>query len=195
MKKRKISLPFSLGVCLILCGLCLLLVSQLRTHIGLRNSREILLRLSEILPEKTPGVPGVYFSSGMPVLEIGGIDYAAVLEVPAFGVAVPVADQWDSGRLSLSPARFSGSVYDQTLIIGGADLAWQLAFCDKIEHGTVIIVTDMTGTQFTYTVSGIYRARHAEAQWLMDADCDLTLFCHDRYSMEYIAVRCTFAYL
>lgn len=67
-------------------------------------------------------------------------------------------------------------------------------FCDKIEYGTVVTVTDMTGTQFTYTVSDVHRARHAETQWLMDDDCDLTLFCHDGYSMEYIAVRCTFAY-
>ena len=61
-------------------------------------------------------------------------------------------------------------------------------FCDKIEYGTVVTVTDMTGTQFTYTVSDVHRARHAETQWLMADDCDLTLFCHDGYSMEYIAV-------
>ena len=57
-----------------------------------------------------------------------------------------------------------------------------------------VIVTDMTGVQFAYTVTGVDRAKHAETQWLTEEGCDLTLFCHDIYAMEYIAVRCVFAY-
>jgi 1,4-alpha-glucan branching enzyme len=32
----------------------------------------------------------------------------------------------------------------------------------------------------------------ADAAWLTGADCDLTLFCRDVHTVEYIAVRCTF---
>ena len=194
MKKRKFPLLLVLGFCLILASVSLVLISQIRMHMGVRHSQKILSSMEQLLPERSPGVPGIYLTSGMPVLEIENVDYVAMLEVPSFGIALPVADQWDSNDLFRSPSRFFGSAYDNSLIIGGADDPRQFGLCDKIEYGTRIIVTDMTGTQFVYTVSGVGRAKHADAQWLMGADCDLTLFCHDIYSMEYIAVRCDFAY-
>ncbi len=192
MKKRKFPLFPVLGICLILAGILMVTVFQIRMHAGAQNSQKILSSLEEILPEQTAASSGIKLASAMPVLEIDNTDYVAVLEVPAFGIALPVADKWDSNKLSSSPARFFGSAYDNSLIIGGADDPRQFGFCDKIEHGARISVTDMTGAQFAYTVSGIDRAKHADAQWLMDADCDMTLFCHDIYSMEYIAVRCVF---
>ena len=194
MKKRKFPLLFALGICLILASVSLVLIFQIRMHTGAQHSQKILSRMEQLLPERSPGTPGVYLTSGMPVLEIENVDYVAMLEVPAFGVALPVADPWDSNELSRSPRRFFGSAYDNSLIIGGVSDPRQFGFCSQIEHGVRITVTDMTGAQFAYTVSGVDRARHADAQWLMDGDSDLTLFCHDTYSMEYIAVRCDFAY-
>jgi len=194
MKKRKFPLFLVLGICLILASISLVLTFQIRMYIGMQHSQKILSGMEQVLPERTAGVPGTYLTSAMPVLEIEDVDYVAMLEVPSFGIVLPVADQWDSNNLFQSPRRFYGSAYDNTLIIGGADDPRQFGFCDKIEFGAMITVTDMTGGQFTYTVSGVDRAKHAESQWLMDADCDLTLFCHDIYSMEYIAVRCNLAY-
>ena len=194
MKKRKFPLFLVLGICLILASVSLVLVFQIRMHMGVQHSQKILSSMEQLLPERSPGVPGIYLTSGMPVLEIENVDYVAMLEVPSFDLALPVADQWDNNDLSRSPIRFFGSAYDNSLIIGGVDDLRQFGFCDKIAHGARITVTDMTGAQFTYTVSGVDRAKHAETQWLMDPNCDLTLFCHDIYSMEYIAVRCDFAY-
>jgi len=193
MKKRKFPLFLVLGICLILLSVLLVFVFQIRIHLGVQHSQTILSSMEQVLPERTTGASGVDFTSAMPVLEIEDADYVAMLEVPFFDVALPVADQWDSNKLFLSPSRFCGSAYNNTLIIGGADNPRQFGFCDKIEHGVRITVTDMTGAQFAYTVSKIDRAKHAETQWLMDSDYELTLFCHDIYSMEYIAVRCNLA--
>lgn len=194
MKKRKFSLLFFLGACLVLISLSLMLVFRFRLHMGARQSRIIASKIDALLPERTAGAYGMYPGSAMPVLEIDHADYVAMVEIPSFGLTLPVADKWDSNRLSLSPARFYGSVYDGSLIIGGIDDSRQFGFCGQIEHGALITVTDMTGAQFAYAVSRVDRAKHAEAQWLSDGDCDLTLFCHDSYSMEYIAVRCVSAF-
>lgn len=190
MKNRKFLFLLVLGICLILVSISMVLVVHIRMHLGVQHRQTILSSMEQVLPERTTGKPGIYLTPAMPILEIEDMDYVAMLEVPSFDVALPVADQWDRNNLFLSPCRFYGSAYDNTLIIGGADNPLQFGFCDKIEHGARITVTDMTGTQFTYTVSGVDRAKHAETQWLMDADYELTLFCHDVYSMEYIAVRC-----
>ena len=194
MKKRKIPLVLILGACLVLISLALLVASQICMHMGTQQCQNTVTQMDKILPERTAGVPGMYPDSGMPVLEIDGKDYVAMLEIPSFGITLPVADKWDSNKLFLSPSRFFGSAYDDTLIIGGIDHPQQFGFCDQIEHGAFVTVTDMTGAQFTYTVSNVERAQHAEAQWLTDTDCDLTLFCRDTYSMEYVAVRCSFVY-
>lgn len=189
MKKRKFLLVLISGICLVLIGVSLMVVTQMRIHAGKQHSKHILEKLDGILPERKSGLLEMYLDSGMPVLEIDGEDYVCVIEIPSFDVTLPVADRWDSNKVFGSPARFFGSAYDGSLIIGGADISQQFGFCKEIELGTLVTVTDMTGTQFTYVVSDVDRAKHAETKWLMDAECDLTLFCRDLYSMEYIAVR------
>ena len=194
MKKQKPSLLLILGISLVAVSALLLGAVQIAMQFGAKHRQEILAEINGILPEKTQGIPENYSIDRMPLLEIENKDYVAILEIPAFGITLPVADTWNSNRLFLSPARFLGSTYDGTLIIGGMDDDRQFGFCDEVEHGTVITVTDMTGAQFTYEVSGIHRANHADPLWLADESSDLTLFCRSRNSMEYIAVRCILTY-
>ena len=192
--KRRIPLLLVLGTCLIVFSLCCVIVVQLQQHNGAKNCQKVVMEMNKILPDRTPGAPGVYADSVMPVLEIDGADYVALLEIPSQGVVLPVSNQWNSVGLSNSPARFSGSAYDKSLVIGGVDHPRQFGFCDEIEHDAVLNITDMTGAQFSYIVSHIDRSKHAQTQWLQNEEYDLTIFCRSAYSMEYIAVRCILAY-
>lgn len=194
MKQRKLSLPFVLGVLLILCSLCLLLGLRVRQAAGIRACTAVAAQLETLLPQRTQGLPDTRADARMPVLQIDGQDYAALLELPAFGLALPVADTWDSGELYAGPRRFAGSAYDRSLVIGGTGQDGQFVFCSKIDTGAMLTVTDMTGAQFHYTVTRVDRADHAETAWLMQPEYDLTLFCRAVYSMEYIAVRCNLAF-
>lgn len=194
MKKHKFPPLLVLGVLLILISFALVIASQIRTHIGAVRSQETVVRMCELLPERSAGIPGMYPHSNMPVLEIDNTDYVAMLQIPSLNITLPVADEWNRNALLDAPARFYGSCYDHSLVIGGADNAHQFSFCDKIDNGTVIIVTDMTGTQFSYTVSRVDRSKNAESNWLVGTDYDLTIFCRDALSMEYVAVRCRFMY-
>ena len=91
------------------------------------------------------------------------------------------------------PCRFHGSVYDGTLVIGGYDQVGQFDFFDRINPGAHIYVTDMTGTEFEYHVVRIDRAKEINAEKLMNQNAGLTLFVRNRYSMEYLIVRCGMA--
>jgi len=192
--KRRIPFLLILGTCLIVFSLCCVIVVQFQQYHGVKNCQEVVMEMNKLLPDRTSGASGVYSDSVMPVLEINGADYVALLEIPAQGVVLPVSDQWNSMGLSNSPARFSGSAYDKSLVIGGVDHPRQFGFCDEIEHDAVLNITDMTGAQFSYIVSRIDRSKHAQTQWLQNEEYDLTLFCRSAYSMEYIAVRCILAY-
>lgn len=188
--KREKSLLFALGMGLILASFCLMLILGIRMRLGAQKSQKIVSQMTALLPERTQGVPEIHPNAAMPVLALDGTDYVAMLEIPAFGVALPVADKWDSKNLYSAPSRFWGSAYDNTLVIGGADSPRQFSFCDEIDTGAVITVTDMTGARFAYTVSRVDRAKHAETQWLQNEAYALTLFCRSTDSTEYIAVRC-----
>lgn len=190
MKNRRSAVVIGLGICLLLLGVSLTAFFRIQMNLGARQSQSVAADLEEILPDRTTGAVGLYPSAGMPVLSLQSRDYVALLDIPAFGLTLPVADQWDSAQLSRSPARFFGNAYDGSLIIGGADHPQQFAFCGEIEHGMIVTVTDMTGAQFTYTVTRVDRAKHADPKWLAKSEYDLTLFCHDVFAMEYIAVRC-----
>ena len=194
MVRRKVLLPLIAGLCLIVISLGLVLFFQIRMQSGWKSAQEAVNRLSQLLPEKTLGVPGSYSDPLMPALQIEGVDYAAILKIPALDMTLPVADQWDSSRLDRSPARFFGSAYDNTLVIGGTDNAMQFGFCDTIDQGVTITVTDMTGAEFTYTVARVDRSESAETPWLCQENWDLTLFCREQYAMTYIAIRCIAAY-
>ena len=194
MKKGKFPIVLILGICLVVISFSLIVGIQIRTHLGANESQKVVTRMNELLSERIEGVPGTYPNLNMPILEINDIDYVALIEIPSLNLSLPVADVWNSKKLYNSPARFYGSCYDHSLVIGGADNSYQFSFCDKIDNGTVIIVTDMTGTQFFYTVSRVDRSKSAESNWLISRDYDLTLFCRDALSMEYVAVRCSFMY-
>ena len=188
---RKISkILFAVGIILVLVSLITLLALQMNAKKAQTNAAELVKQIEEIIPERTNGMMDTYTVMDMPVLQIDGKDFIAIVDIPAFGVKLPVAGSWDSGKVSSFPCRFSGTVYDGSLIVGGADQKGQFDFFDRIYNETVIIVTDMTGAEYTYTVSEIIRSDSAETDVLINTDADLTLFVRDAYSLEYIIVRC-----
>jgi sortase A len=188
--KRKLSMPLILGLILVLAGVGVGTFFGVRMYRGNQTSQRLAAELEALLPERNLGVPGIYTNTAMPVLELRGADYVALLEIPDHGVKLPVSNGWDQNKLYATPCRFSGSAYDGTLIIGGGNDLQQFSFCNKIENGTTVLITDMIGAQFSYTVYRVDRSKHAQTQWLSEENADLTLFCQDVYSMEYIAVRC-----
>jgi|GEM_PF-933703 len=195
MRKYKFPVLIILGVGLVIISLVLIGFSQISGYVGSVNGKETVAKMEELLPYRSAGVPLTYSNSNpnMPILEIDGTDYVAMLEIPTLDVKLPVADKWDSGKLYKASARFYGSCYDNSIVIGGTDSSYQFSFCEKIENGTTITVTDMTGAEFSYTVTQVDRSKKAHNEWLTNEDYDLTLFCQNTYGMEYIAVRCVSA--
>ena len=194
MNKRKFPVILALGLSLIVLSLAFAAILQIGAYTGYRKSLAVAAKIEDFLPDHVAGTPGMYSDVTMPSLEIDGTDYVALIEIPSFDVTIPVTNDPNSNNLFTSPSRFCGSTYDHTLVIGGADISHQFAFCDEIEIGALVTVTDMTGAEFTYTVEMVERSKTADVSWLTDPDHDLTLYCRSLYSMDYIAVRCDFAY-
>ena len=180
-----------LGFLLILASLCLLLGGELMEMLQTRKAEKTAAEITAMLPSQSIGIPEDYTNTDMPVLQLKGQDYSGLLRVPAFGVYLPISSSWDSGSLNACPRRFWGSVYDNSLVIGGS--TDQFGFCSRADLGDHILVTDMEGAQFRYEVARIERHPHADADTLLQPDWDLTLFARDSGSMNYIFLRCSFS--
>ena len=191
--KSRINLLQKLGFFLILVSFLLLLGAEIYADFNRTATRKLTEQIQSYLPERTEGDPQDYSDAQMPVLQLQGEEFSGLLEIPDYGVALPVGSSWEREDLSRYPCRFWGSVYDSSLIIGGTGKKGQLDICSRMDLDDKIRITDMTGTQFCYEVVGIDRRNHADMQIFREKQSDLILFVRDEISMDYILVRCILA--
>lgn len=190
--KGQMNLLQKLGLCLILCSCVLLLGSEISAVWNRSVVQDLTQQLQACLPEGSEGDPGQYSDTNMPVLQLKGKDFSGLIQVPAFGVTLPIGSSWEASAISKYPHRFWGSAYDNSLIIGGSSQKGQFDFCEKMDLGDKITITDMTGTEFSYEVVRIDRRKNVQTETLQEGSYDLTLFVQDRISRAYIIARCMF---
>lgn len=181
---------FVLGCLLILAGIVLLFLLQAQTERAERINAEIVQTMETILVNRREGTKDPQRETEMPALELHGEDFIALLEIPAYGLKLPVCGTWDKNKAVSFPCRFHGSAYDGTLVVGGYDQPGQFDFFDRIQNGSIVTATDMTGSTFSYAVDRVERSSSAQAEVLMDGGADLTLFVRDAQLLEYIILRC-----
>lgn len=177
-----------LGVALVLAGLILVLVSTLPRQLWHKQAQQLAQQIEAALPEKVPGIPETFVKKDMPALGLQGADFIGLVEIPAYGIKLPLCGSWQPGKINRFPCRFTGTVYDSSLIIGGSHQ--QLSCLKKVGHGDVVTVTDLQGAVYTYRVSGIRRTDNARIETLERDEANLVLFIRDLYTMEYIIVAC-----
>jgi len=189
MKKNAVLLQ-KLGFALVLLSFVILVGSELLAVSNRSATRNLTEQIRSGLAERTQGNPLDYTDARMPVLQLEGEDFSGLIEVPAFGVALPLGSSWNSHKLNSYPCCFWGSVYDNSLIVGGSGQKDQFAFCRSLDLGDKIRITDMTGVQFSYEVTRIDRRKHADMETFLESEGHLTLFAKDEQSLDYIIVRC-----
>lgn len=193
MKKRTNFFEL-LGILLIACSLGLFLFARIQIQNTRSKVADITLKIEAVLPAVTPGFPGDYADTTMPVLQVDEKDYIGLLKIPAYGLTLPIANEWNSFHVFSCPARFYGSAYDSTMIIGGNDQSGQFDFFDRMNPGDNVRITDMIGSEFSYTVDRIDRSQSVAYEKLASGGYPLTLFVRKAYSTEYILVRCITAF-
>ena len=189
MKRMPLILGIA-GITLIVLSMGLLLWSQWKIDQAQKQNAAVVANMRDMLPDGTPGNPAEYVPGEMPVLQLGGVDYVCMLEIPGLGIALPVQNQWEAEVLRQRPCRFWGSVYDGTCILGGSGQRGQFAFCAQLDLGNILYLTDMQGARFSFRVAHIQRAQDVRFEKLSHAEYPLTLFMRQEYSSEYIIVRC-----
>lgn len=178
------------GILLILGAAAALVYIQVSSDIGAKNAQQILVQAEVRIPTVIDLVPEERWNNTMPSMEIDGVNVVGILEIPKYSCKLPVHATWNTGLSGSMPCRYTGSIYDRTLIIGGSDREGQLDFAGQISIDDRIFLTDMEGGRYSYHVTAIHRSDSADTDELMSKDSDLTIFIKNSLSMEYIIIRC-----
>ena len=142
------------------------------------------------MPSPIDRVPEERGNNSMAAIEIDGVNVVGVLEVEKYQTTLPIAASWDTHLLSSLPCRFTGSIYDQTLIIGATDSQSQFDFATLLDVGDRMVLTDMEGGRYTYSVEIIHHAKHATLEKLQEGEYPLTIFVKNSKTSQYLLIRC-----
>lgn len=157
-----------------------------------RNERtESAHRLQTLTAEPIAGVIGDHADEEMPRLELNGRDYIGLIELPEYGVSLPVAADWDTGLFPFRPACYSGTLYSGTLIIGGSGGEDCFAFISQLDAGECMMFTDARGVRYAFTVSRITHHAALGAAELNDPESSLLLFA--KTGRTYLLAHCVTA--
>lgn len=197
MKKNKA------GNCLIYIGFLFVVAAIILTSYNFWDDRraaaasgaameEILLDISkakEMQEEETPD----YFVAPemeMPKSSVGKYDYIGVLDIPALGMNLPVVGELSYSALKVAPCRYTGSAYQDDLIIAAHNYSGHFGKIKRLQAGDDVFFTDMDGNLFSYQVVSMEVIKDTAVEDMRSGGYDLTLFTCTYSGESRVTIRC-----
>lgn len=205
MKKRLSKICMILGVLLLFAAAGVAAYNIIDERNADAESAVVLTQVSEVIPEgvtreKNEAIEDpeereipIYVldpDREMPTVKIDGYEYIGVLEVPSIELELPIMSTWDDVRLKITPCRYTGSAYQDNLVIAGHNYRSHFNPLKKFVGGETVIFTDVEGNRFTYEVGSVETMKGTEVERMVSGDWDLTLFTCTYNGQSRFALRC-----
>ncbi len=126
----------------------------------------------------------------MPEVQIQNYDYIGRIEIPRLGLSLPVMDSWSYPNLKIAPCRFSGSAYQDDLVIAAHNYKRHFGPLKNLVEGDTITFTDVDGNVFTYQTALLEQVQPNQTREVQESDWDLTLFTCTLGGQFRLVVRC-----
>ena len=126
----------------------------------------------------------------MPELEIDGVKYIGILEIPALGLELPVISSWSYPALNIAPCRYVGSAYTDDLVIAAHNYSTHFAGLKELQPGCAVIFTDSDGNRFEYEVVLTETLQPDHVEEMKSGGWDLSLFTCTIGGQYRVTVRC-----
>ncbi len=176
------------GAVTLFVAVAALIFWQLCIHNFQQRNEYYVKTIQSLIPSPEGAFPEERRDNTMSALYIDGIGFVGILEFPRFDSVLPVCESW--GNSFKYPSRFSGSVYDRSIIIGATSQKGQYDFYREISVGDRIYFTDMEGNRYSYSVTDIRYEKNADISALNKREASLTVFIKNVSAFEYIIVFC-----
>ena len=172
------------GLLLIAAALFLSAYNEMASHEARNSAQQVIEQLCQTLPTEStagteaPAVPEYLLDAGreMPVQTINGRDYIGVLSIPSLELELPVISQWDYPALKVAPCRYSGSLYQDNLIICAHNYASHFGKLKTLQPGDTVQFTDMDENVVTFRMVERETLGPTDVEGMEAGDWDLTLF-------------------
>lgn len=177
MKANRGTVWINAGLLLIAAALFLSAYNERESHEARDSARQVIAQLCDALPTEV-GEPTTLpdVRREMPVKTINGRDYIGVLSIPSLELELPVISQWDYPALKVAPCRYSGSLYQDNLIICAHNYASHFGKLKELQPGDTVLFTDMDEHVVTFQVVERETLNPMDAEGMEAGDWDLTLF-------------------
>lgn len=165
------------GLLLIAAALFLSVYNEWESREARDSARQVIAQLCDELPTEA-GEPTTLpdVRREMPVKTINGRDYIGVLSIPSLELELPVISQWDYPALKVAPCRYSGSLYQDNLIICAHNYASHFGKLKELQPGDIVLFTDMDEHVVTFQMVERETLNPMDAEGMEAGDWDLTLF-------------------
>lgn len=205
----------SMGIALMLAGLCLFLWNRREDELAGRRAQETLAEvkaameagaaLSEQWGDGAASLTGGDSASGsgrdaeggtgeqgtdIPTVTVGAYEYAGYLCIPALGLELPVMAQWSYPRLKAAPCRYYGTAREGNLVIAAHNYPRHFGRLSKLSQGAEITYTDAEGTVWRYEVETTDVLAPEAVEEMTEAGYALTLFTCTYGGASRVTVRC-----
>ena len=163
------------------------------------SAGEALRELEAVRPEEAeatePGeaeIPAYLLDPGreMPAVEVDGSRYIGVLEVPSLGLELPVMETWSYPNLRVAPCRYSGSAYQDDMIVAAHNYKTHFGQLKELRPGDEVRFTDTEGNVFRYAVAELETLGKYDVEEMTSGDWALTLFTCTYGGQSRVTVRC-----
>lgn len=161
-------------------------------------SQKILMELEAELPElnRADEIPNEYSIYEIPSdtqtenITIDNNDYIGIIDIPVLNIKLPVMAEWNYDNLKLSPCRYKGSVFDNSLIIAAHNYSSHFGSIKELNQGNEVYFIDVNGTVHSYTVYETEIINGSDVDSMTSGDWDLTLFTCNFDGTNRVTVRC-----
>ena len=198
-RKKKGTWLMTGGLLLIAAALFLTCFNLWDERRATNSAGEALRELEAVRPEEAeatePGeaeIPAYLLDPGreMPAVEVDGGRYIGVLEVPSLGLELPVMETWSYPNLRVAPCRYSGSAYQDDMIIAAHNYKTHFGRLKELRPGDEVRFTDTEGNAFRYTVADLETLGKYDVAEMAAGDWDLTLFTCTYGGQSRVTARC-----
>ncbi|MGI6743983.1 MAG: sortase [Eubacteriales bacterium] len=127
----------------------------------------------------------------MPGVVLDGSRYIGILDIPSLWLSLPIMGDWNDRNLKLAPCRYSGTVYQDDLVISGHNYKTHFGRLNRISIGDRITFTDIDGNVFEFEVAEVEVLEATAIEDMISSDWQLTLFTCTYDGTTRFTVRCT----
>lgn len=197
MARRRYKILIGVGLLLIAAALALVAYNIADAQRAAKSAAQALEALEQASPAVSAAEPDAvpaYVADPdmeMPTVTVEGNDYIGQLDIDALGLSLPVISEWSYPALKVAPCRYTGSAYQDNMIIAAHNYSSHFGRLSQLSAGDAVRFTDVDGHVFTYTVSQIEDLPGTAIEEMQAGDWDLTLFTCTLGGRTRVTVRCT----